>query len=263
MKIFTGSALLFLFFIIFIFAFAYFNQEKLIFFPEKLPENFVFGFANRFEEVFLDTKHGEKIHGLHFRVNKPKGIILYFHGNAGSLRSWGGIAENFIPLGYELFIVDYRGYGKSTGSISEKSLLQDGELVYTYLKNKLPEEKIIVYGRSIGTGIAVHLAKIFSPGKLILESPYTNLPDLAKYHYPIIPRFFVRYALSCDQWISEVKCPIYIFHGTYDSIVPFDFGKSLARIKPENTTFIPVEGGDHNDLDMFEEYHTKLSAILK
>ncbi|MCE9500282.1 MAG: alpha/beta hydrolase [Leptospira sp.] len=248
--------------IVFIFYLIYHNQEKLIFFPEVLPQDFSFQFRNRFEEVFLHTPDKERIHALFFRVNQPKGVILYFHGNAGSLRSWGGIAEDFTPLGYDLFIIDFRGYGKSTGSVSEKALLGDGEIYYEYLKERYSEEKIILFGRSIGTGIAVHLAEKFSPGKLILETPYTNLPDLAKYHYPMLPGFLIRYALSSDKWLLKVKCPVYIFHGTSDSIIPFEFGNSLSKVRPENTILIPVEGGDHNNLGMFPSYREGLLKIL-
>ena len=165
----------------------YYLQNKIIFFPEVLQQDDRFEFQENFEEIFYETKDGASINALHFKATKPIGIVLYSHGNAGSLRSWGSVAETFLKNDYDLLIYDFRGYGKSTGKISEEKLYQDAEMIYDELTKLYPESRIILYGRSIGTGIASKVAVGKNPKRLILESPYYNLTDLAKRIFPFVP----------------------------------------------------------------------------
>ena len=133
----------------------YFRQENMIFYPEALPPDFQYSFPARFDEVTISVD-GAVINALHFKTDTPKGAIVYFHGNAGNLSGWGEVALDFTRLGYDVLIPDYRGYGKSTGKIySEKMLHRDAAVAYDYLKGRYQEDQIVIYGRSIGTGIAV------------------------------------------------------------------------------------------------------------
>ncbi|MDQ4140640.1 MAG: lysophospholipase [Bacteroidota bacterium] len=240
-------------------------QDRLIFFPEKLPRDYVFSFTNPFQEVFLKTPDGAEIHALHFRAKTPKGVILYFHGNAGSLRSWGDLSEDFLPHNYDVFLVDYRGFGKSTGIRTEAALHQDAQLVYQHLIKEYPENKIIVFGRSIGTGIAVPVAAQNRPKCLILETPFFNFADVAKTHYSFLPvTLLLKYTFRSDEWIVKVNCPIYIFHGTADNVVPYPSGEKLARLaKPAKTQFITIPNGGHNNLSNFRQYQLALQGILQ
>jgi pimeloyl-ACP methyl ester carboxylesterase len=238
-------------------------QEKLIFFPETLPADYRYQFSRPVEEVFLNAEDGAKINALHFTDLASRGVTLYFHGNAGSLRSWGSLSEEILPLSFDLFIPDYRGFGKSTGKMSEKALHADAKLAYDYLRKQYPAEKIIVYGRSIGTGIAVKLASEQPAAALVLETPYTNLVDLAKAHYPMLPAsLLLSYTLRSDEWINQVKCPVLIMHGTADQVVPYALGKKLAEKAGSAASFVSIPGGSHNNLSAYPEYFAALTSFL-
>ena len=157
------------------------NQEELIFFPTKLPANHVFRFNSTFQERYIKTPDGHRLHGLLFKADSSAGIIFYLHGNAGDLDSWGEIASTYTKLNYDIFMLDYRGYGKSEGNISsEQQFHEDVQLAYDHVKKDYPEEKIVVLGYSIGTGTAARLAAFNHPKMLILQSPYYSLIDLAR-----------------------------------------------------------------------------------
>ena len=247
--------------------FMYFKQENMIFAPEALPPDFKFAFQERFEELNWPVD-GARINALHFRAAKPKGIVLYFHGNAGSLKSWGEVATDFTRRGYDIVIPDYRGFGKSTGRIeSEKTLLQDADTAYDYVKKAFPENQIILYGRSIGTGMAVHLARTNRPRMVILESPYFSLLDMAARYYSSVPRpllnLLVRYPMRTDLWIADVACPVYLFHGERDTIIPFNESERLSKLIRSGHQLIAVPEGGHNNLGDFRQYREALDRILR
>jgi len=139
----------------------YFFQEKIIFLPSKLPQDYSYSFSEPFKEFNLAAKDGAKLNGLHFKRENPKGVILYFHGNAGDLARWGEIATFFAQKEYDIVVMDYRTYGKSTGKLSEDALFKDAQLFYDYTLDKYKEEDIIVYGRSLGASIATYTASNF------------------------------------------------------------------------------------------------------
>ncbi|EPG73927.1 putative lysophospholipase [Leptospira fainei serovar Hurstbridge str. BUT 6] len=246
----------------------YYNQGKLIFFPESLPEDFKYSFQYPYEEIAIELPDGEKIYALHFQASPgPKGTILYFHGNAGSLRTWGGISEDILPNGWNLLITDYRGYGKSKARLTELGMYEDAERWYSYIQNRMgiPESRIIIYGRSIGTAVAVDLATKKFPHSTILETPYTTLADLAAIYYPILPSWLLSFKLDSRSKILRISSPIYIFHGTEDEIIPFAQGNDLYRTAMEGgkkIKLIRIEGGSHNDLPFFSEYKRELKRIL-
>ncbi|MBN4061867.1 alpha/beta hydrolase [Bacteroidales bacterium AH-315-I05] len=259
-----------LYFIAFLFAIfllislaVYYLQEKLIFHPTKFSADFRYQFPVKFEEINFETEKGVTINALHFKADTSKGLALYFHGNAGALDSWGWVAEDFTRNNYDLLIMDYRGYGKSTGKInSEKNLHHDASFIYNEMLKEYAADKIVIYGRSIGTGIASKLAVNNTCKLLILETPYYNLRDLAKKHMPFLPvKWMLRYKLENNAHLQKVKCPVYILHGTYDEVVPYEQGKRLSQLA-ENTTFITIEGGTHNNLPEFPLYQQKLVEIL-
>ena len=245
----------------------YFGQESLIFHPERLPANYRYPFPGRFEELMWDVD-GAKINVLHFRVEHPKGAVLYFHGNAGSLRDWGDVAGEFTGRGYDIVMPDYRGYGKSTGKIKNEDMLhQDAAVAYRYLQKHYQEGEIVIYGRSIGSGLAVYLAKSSKPRMLILESPFFSLRDVAQFHYPFLPAGFfdriLRYPMRSDLWIPEVACPVYIIHGTKDEVVPYSSSEKLLKLIKTSGKLITIEGGGHNNLSDFKLYQEQLDQILK
>ncbi len=246
-------------------AFSFWNlQESLIFYPEKLSPEYRFSFSKlRFTEVWIDVK-GAKLNALHFQVENPKGVIFYLHGNAGNLSSWGNVALPFVQKGYDVFILDYRGYGKSTGKIgSQKELLQDCMRAFEYVESRYLSEKIILFGRSIGSGPTVYLASQKKVSKVILETPYSSVSDLVKIYFPIVPTFFVKYPLKSEEWIRDVTAPIYIFHGTEDNVIPIEICKKLIQSISGKYEFFIIPGGNHNDLDDFPEYWIPMNKILE
>ena len=159
----------------------YFQQENLLFHPSKLPAHYAYAFRLPHEEIALPV-NGAVLNGLHFRPPHAhsKGAILFFHGNAGALDSWGEVAQRFAKLGYDSYAFDYRGYGKSSGQIrSQADLLADTERMAQYVRQRFPAEQIIVVGNSIGNGMAAHVAAQLRTPKLVLISPYFHTPKSA------------------------------------------------------------------------------------
>ncbi|MFL5811700.1 MAG: alpha/beta hydrolase [Flavisolibacter sp.] len=242
----------------------YFLQDLFIFKPEKLHPDFQFKYDIPFRELNFDVEEGVRINGLHFYREKPKGLILYFHGNSRSIKGWAKYARDFYRYDYDVVLVDYRGFGKSTGKRNETEMLDDMQFVYTTLADQYHEKHLIVYGRSLGSGFAVKLASDNSPRYLILDAPYYNFTRVVERFLPILPvRFVLRYQLRTDRWLQKVKCPVYIIHGTKDWMIPIRHSVQLQKINPRKITLIRIHGGGHNNLPGFPEYHNFVRDILK
>lgn len=241
----------------------YFVQELFIFHPEVLPDDFKYDYEYPFEEVFIKVGEEARINGIHFRVPNSKGVIFYFKGNTKSVKGWGKFAKDFIGKGYDFFMIDYRGFGKSRGKRTEKALYRDALLAYKYLHRQYKEKDIVIYGRSIGSGFATFLASKSNPKMLILDSPYKSFMYIANRYTPFIPhRWLLKYKIRTDIFIKNVKVPIYIIHGTKDRLIPFKHAIKLASINRRNTNLIKIVNGSHNNLPSFPEYHLALFEIL-
>lgn len=237
-------------------------EQSLIFYPEILPKNFAFSFPYPFEEFNLIMKDKTNINALYFPSKQSHGIVLYFHGNAGSLRSWGYIAEEFLPLGWDLFIMDYRGFGKSEGEPKEEKLHSDASEIYEYLRIRFHEKEIIPYGRSIGTGIASRLAKQKNTPRLILETPYTSLPELAKIYFPFIPSFLLSYELNTYEYVKNYKGKVLVLHGTLDEIIPVEMGRKFKELGA-HVRYVEIPNGRHNNLSDFFDTQTAIQNFLE
>ena len=243
---------------------AYFLQEKFIFKPEKLSADFQFKYDSPFKELFFDIEPGVRINGLHFYREHPNGLILYFHGNTRSIKGWAKYARDFYRYNYDVILLDYRGFGKSTGKRSEKEMLDDMQFIYEELSKQYGEHHIIVYGRSMGSGFAAKIASENKPRYLILDSPYYNFRKVVQRFLPILPvRYVLRYHLRTDKWIRSVNCHTYIIHGTKDWLIPIRHSEALQRLSPHKITLIRIHGGGHNNLPKFDEYHNFVRDILK
>lgn len=251
-----------LFFFVGVFIMVGFFQEKLIFIPSKLAKDFTYNFPLDFEEKNIEVEKGIKLNALHFKSKTTKGVILYMHGNAGDLSGWGGVAQDFLPLGYDMFIYDYRGYGKSGGQItSEKQLYADAEAVLEAVKKEYPLESIIIYGRSIGTGIASYLASKNKVKKLVLETPYYNLTWLVKHYYPLLPTFLLKYKLPNNEYLKQVRCPTELIHGTNDEVIPYENSSLLKKEIPQ-IRLHTIEGGYHNNLSQYPSFPGVIQTIF-
>ncbi len=242
----------------------YFFQENLLFMPSILPQEHVFEMKHTFEEVNLIASDGSQLNGLHFRKDEPKGVVLYFHGNAGDLKGWGKVTEPFIELGYSVIIMDYRGYGKSTGKRSQELLYDDAKLWFNYTKQYYKESEITVFGRSLGTTFATYVSSISNPEKLILESPFYSIEDVAKSRFAFLPvSYLLHYKFSTNKYIDKVTCPIIIYHGTKDQVISYEQGKKLYdSFKSNSKKLITIPEGGHNNLASFKEYSQSIEQEL-
>lgn len=241
----------------------YFFQEKLIFLPEKLSKNFTFKFPQKFEEMNIKASDGTLLNGLLFKVKKPKGLIFYVHGNGGILRTWGDVAKTYEKMDYDLFIYDFRGYGKSEGKITdEKQLFDDDQLLYDHLKKQYPETKIVVMGYSIGTGPAAKLASENSPKLLVLQAPYYNLKDMMKQLYPVIPTFILRYNFATNEYLKKCRMPVAIFHGTKDEVIYYGSSLKLEKEFKKSDTLITLKGEVHNKITDNLQYQSALEKLM-
>lgn len=246
-----------------IFCFLYANQEKWIFFPQQLSTDFKFDFEGEFREMSIATNDNKHLNAVLFKADSSKGLIFYLHGNAGSLKDWGGIANTYTALNYDLFILDYRGYGKSEGSITgQKQLFDDIQIAYDSVRKMYPESRIVVLGYSIGTGPAAKLASCNHPRLLILQAPYYNLLDMMKRHYPIIPAFILKYKFETNNYLRDCTMPVVIFHGDQDEVIYYESSVKLQAHFKKGDTLITLYGQRHNGITENVHYQKQLMRIL-
>lgn len=249
---------------LFYLSYVYFNQGELIFIASKLPNNHKFEFNQDFEELNIPSFDNKKLNGLLFKTLNPKGLVFYLHGNAGSLDTWGSVAKNYTDLGYDIFILDYRGFGKSEGEIeNQDQVFQDLTFAYSKLITKYDRNKVIIIGYSIGTGLATYLASIENPKKLILQAPYYNFIEFSSGRVPFVPDFLRKFKFETDKYIVKVKSSIYIFHGNKDQVIPYDNSIRLQKLlKPTDKVFI-LDGQDHLGINENSDFEEKLKNILE
>lgn len=237
----------------------YFGQEKIIFRPDKLPENHQFRAG---EEVEIEVAEGIFLNSLYLRTSAPRGVILYFHGNKGSNRRCLRQANTLTGNGYDIFMPDYRGYGKSDGVLnSEEEMLSDAQKVYDYLKTKYEEANIVLVGYSLGTGLASFLAANNNPQQLILNSPYISFNDLKDRRFPLIPDWLIKYPLRNIDFLKNVKTAITIFHGTSDRVIPYDSSETLRAIN-SNIELIPLKNTRHRSAIFHNLFEARVSQLL-
>jgi hypothetical protein len=232
--------------------------------PEKLPADFQFYYEHQeTEEYNVETRDGAIINGLRFKAKDPKGIVFYLKGNSKSIKGWGKFAVDFTRHGYDVLMVDYRGFGKSTGRRTQKAIKRDMQVIYDKIKQKVDERYIILYGRSLGSGFAAKLASMNNPRMLILDAPYYSLKHMAKKYIPFMPlSLLLKFPMPTYKWLKYVNCPIHIIHGTDDNLIPYKTSVKLSKVNPSQTTLYTVIGGGHKDLNTFEAYHKMLNDII-
>ncbi|MEM9919586.1 MAG: alpha/beta hydrolase [Bacteroidota bacterium] len=241
----------------------YFLQDLFFFRPEKLPMHFRYQYQFPFDEVNFEMEDGGSINGLHFKVPNSKGVVFYFKGNSRSIKGWGKFARDFVSKGYDFFMIDYRGFGKSRGRRTESILYNDAQHVYKWLLRQYDEDKIIAYGRSLGSGIAARIASWNNPRMLILDSPYYSFArQIQRYGWFLPIRWLLKYQIRTDQFIKKVSCPIFIIHGRKDRLISFKHSEMLLQRVPKKIRIFPIDEGGHNNLPSFPEYHEILYDIL-
>ena len=243
----------------------YIFRDKFIFQSTPLSHEYQFEFTQPFQEYFIKTSDGTQLNGLLFKSpTPPKGLIFYTHGNADNLQRWGNYAVDFTQLGYDVFMYDYRGYGKSEGESDASNLYTDGNDVYNWVIHELNPTYVILYGRSLGSTVASHLSTSIKTNTLILETPFAEFNDVIYWPFkPIMYAFPMNNSLSNLQTLSNSTTRIFIFHGTDDWVVPLSSALKLKPLLNHPNDFVTIEGGGHKNLRDFKTYHTRLREILE
>lgn len=248
----------------------YFFYERILFQPKKLPADHVFSFSQPFRELNLAINKEKNLSIIQFTVPDSirKGLVLYFHGNRSNIEHYARFASNFTKSNYEVWMIDYPGYGKSTGERSEQIIYDDALQFYKLARASFSRDSIIIYGRSLGTGIAAELASVRDCKRLILEAPYYSMDALFRHYAFIYPvSWMIDFHFPTYQYLEKVNAPVTIFHGTADQIIPFKQSKWLMEVENKNPLFtkqlIAIDGAKHNSVNEFPAFHQKLDSILQ
>lgn len=220
--------------------FVYFPASKIVATPEAVDLSY--------EDIVLTTPDSVKIHGWYLPVKHPRATLLFLHGNGGNISHRLEKLSIYNQLGLAVFIIDYRGYGMSEGTPSEKGTYTDAKSAWEYLTKvkKIPQDRIIVYGESMGSAIATWLAEQVKPGALIIESAFTSIAAMGKHYYPYLPvKLLARIKYPTIRRIKNVQCPVLVIHSPQDEIVPYKQGMELYEVANEPKSFLTITG-DHN-----------------
>ncbi|OAF08414.1 alpha/beta hydrolase [Bradyrhizobium centrolobii] len=214
------------------------------------------------EEHLLTTSDGEKVIVWHVPAKLGRPVILYFHGNGDFLAGLVGHFKAMTSDGTGLVALSYRGYAGSSGAPSEQGLLRDAAAAYAFTSERYAAERIVAWGFSLGTGVAIAIASEHPVGKLILEAPYTSMVDVAASLHRFVPvRFLMRDQFRSDQRIARVTAPLLVMHGSNDLVISIVFGERLFALAHEPKQFVRFAGGGHNDLDSFGAIETVRNFI--
>ena len=229
-------------------ALLYLMQPSLVFYPSRELAETPGAWGLEYQDVYLDTRDGVKLHGWYIPQRDAEDVLLFLHGNGGNISHRGASIEIFNRLGLNVFIIDYRGYGKSEGSPDEAGLYEDARTAWRYLieQRGFRREQIILFGRSIGGAVATRLAVEVGPEKVILESTFSSSRDMADQVLPLISRVAVmRYPFDSMQRIKNMNSRLLMLHSPDDEIIPYRLGKKLYQAANEPRQFVNLKG-DHN-----------------
>lgn len=242
----------------------YFFQHFIFFRPELLPSSFKYNYTFPFEELEFEMKDGGMINGIYFKVPSSRGVVFYLKGNSRSIKGWGKFSKDFLSNGYDFLMVDYRGFGKSRGKRSQKRLFNDSQFMYDWLLERYDEDKIVLYGRSLGSGIAARIASWNNPKLLILDSPYYSFYyNTRRFLFWTPLKWIMRYPIRTNEYLKTVSCPIHIIHGTHDYLIPYKQSEMLCSLWPEKVKLIPITGAGHNNLQDYPEFYHALFDSLQ
>jgi pimeloyl-ACP methyl ester carboxylesterase len=236
-------------------------QEKLLFLPVPLPPDTRLARDLDVHERFVDVP-GARLSVLELRLPQPAGVVFFLHGNAGNLESWFVNAAFYRRANFDLVMLDYRGYGKSTGRIeSEAQLHEDVWAVWQSVAERYRDRHVVIYGRSLGTALAAALAERVRPDLTLLVSPYTSMVALAREHYGWVPPALLRYPLRTDASIGRIDGPVLLVHGERDDLITPSHSQALQALA-RSARFVVVPGAGHGDLQDFDVYLRTVADAL-
>jgi uncharacterized protein len=242
-------------------ALLWWGQERLLFLPTPLAPDHRLALEPGVHERTVDVP-GARLHALHLKLPAPRGVVFFLHGNAGNLESWFVDLQVYRRANFDLFMLDYRGYGKSSGRIdSEAQLHADVRAAWDAVAPEYAGKKRVLLGRSLGSGLAVPLALQVQPELTVLVSPYSSMRAMASEAYPWVPTALLRYPLATDEAIVQLRSPLLLVHGEHDELIGAHHSEALKRLHPPARLHI-VKGAGHNDLHAFGDYEATLRAAL-
>jgi alpha-beta hydrolase superfamily lysophospholipase len=244
----------------------YYMQDKMLFHPENINTDYKYKFDVPFEEVNLPFNPTDTMNMVKFfpQDSVRKGVVIYFHGNMKNVERYAPFAKIFTDNGYEVWMPDYPGFGKSTGEFTEKKLYEQSLQVYKMAASQYQKDSIIIYGKSLGTGIAAYVASR-QPGKeLILETPYYDIPSIVGAYAVIYPtQRMIKFKMPTWQFLQDVKAPVTIFVGTSDGVIRNSVSAKLKKYLKPGDDYIEVEGAGHNDVNISGKYKAVMDSLLK
>ncbi|MFC4263440.1 alpha/beta hydrolase [Ferruginibacter yonginensis] len=243
----------------------YYLQEKFIFHPTPMAAKDSFHFTQKFEEVRLPINDDDTLSVVKFFTDDTlkKGVVLYYHGNRGNITRYASFVKPFTDNGYDVWMEDYPSFGKSVGVLTEQKLYSQALQVKKMADAQFKTEQIIIYGKSLGTSIAAYVASESPAQQLILETPYYSMQSLFKRYAFIYPTSLMcKYKLPTYTFLSAVKYPVTIFHGTNDGVIPYSNALKLKNVFKTNDTFITIDGADHQNINIQPSYYSALKKLL-
>ncbi len=249
----------------------YYLQDQFLFHPETMLKKEPFDFKLPHKEINIPFDASSNLNivqflldsNLHPASKMPKGVVLYFHGNRKNISWYAKYVPAFTAAGYEVWMIDYPGFGKSTGPLTEDRLYAYSAQLYKLARSRYGVDSIILYGKSMGTGVAAELASKQKAKMLVLETPYYSIRSLMKRYLPIYPiDRMIHYEIPTYKFLQNIMEPVVIFQGTDDGVVPYSQAKKLQPLLKKGDQFITIEGGSHNDLMDYPLYRQKLDSLL-
>jgi hypothetical protein len=240
----------------------WFGQERLLFRPVPLPPDVALSSEPDVTERFVDVQ-GARLSVLELRRPNPEGVVFFLHGNSANLKEWFIDGSLYRRANVDLVMMDYRGFGKSTGRIeSEAQLHADVDAVWQAVAPRYAGKRVIAYGRSLGTGLAAAWAARHQPDLTILVSPYASMRQLAALHYPWVPAAVVRYPLRNDEAVARLHRPLLLVHGDRDALIPLAHSQQLAA-GAERARLVVIRGAAHADVHRFDDYQAVIAQALR
>ncbi|HTQ29090.1 MAG TPA: alpha/beta fold hydrolase [Puia sp.] len=245
----------------------YYLQEAILFHPSAVQRSAVYNLGCAYRELNLPYDNETNLNIIQFNPqgdSVAKGVVLYFHGNRNNISWYAHYASNFTRRSYEVWMIDYPGFGKSTGRFTEERLYDYALQLYRLARKQFRPSDIIIYGKSMGTGIAAQLAAVRDCRYLMLETPYYSMTSLVAHYLPIYPvDNMIHYHFPTHTYLEKVTAPVVIFQGSEDGLIPCSQAKRLIPLLKPRDEFVLIEKGTHNNLNNFPLFHQKLDSLLE
>ncbi len=239
------------------------RQQQLIFKPEKLDSSYSFKTVYPHKEFNIPIDATSTLNILYLYTDSVRGQVLYFPGNSGNIATHLPLLPFFLKRGYNVFILDYPGFGKSTGTPSEKELYQDAEILYQLATEYTSGDHTLIYGAGLGSGVAAYLASRKKCKALVLQSPFYSLTALARHYFPIYPvKKYLKYSFPVYHDIQRTFAPVVIFHGEKDHTIPFSQAKKLAALLSPKDRFVALPHANHDNVMQQPLYKHVMDSIL-